>query len=95
MDKNTFDHLIAAVAQSLVRVQVKVVGLNQRLKLTLSQGCPCNQCHGFVWLIQKKEKKKFSPNSLHQYPFVKMWWMGGGELGAAFSAAFVLYVFKH
>lgn len=34
--RNAFDHLIAALAQSLVRVKVKIVGLNQCPKLTLN-----------------------------------------------------------
>lgn len=31
MSNNTFDHLVAAVAQSLVRIQVKILGLNPYL----------------------------------------------------------------
>ena len=36
INKNTFGRLVAAVAQNLVGIKVKILGLNPYLKLTLS-----------------------------------------------------------
>lgn len=75
-NQNTFDHSITALAQSLVRVKVNIVGLNHCLKLTLNYGCPRNRCPLVSQMLvhnQKNFHTSKAPISFSEY-------VGGGEL---------------
>lgn len=76
VDRKAFYRLMAALARGPLRVKVKIVGLNQRLTLTLSEGCPCCLYPWVSQILVHHPPPKKSHNSIAPVSFPSMWGVG-------------------